>query len=108
MPVTPTYPGVYVEEIPSGVRTNALMNSKATTMQIISAAAVDRPDTRNNGPRTPEFQNGLALKALSSTPVYIPRPTASGITAVKPAAHNTTTSRMPALTSPDKAVRAPA
>ena len=49
MPVTPTYPGVYVEEIPSGVRT---ITGVATSITAFIGRAprgpVNEPTTINN------------------------------------------------------------
>ena len=46
MPVTPTYPGVYVEEVPSGVRT---ISGVATSITAFIGAAARGPV---NQPRT--------------------------------------------------------
>ena len=49
MPITPTYPGVYVEELPSGVRT---ITGVATSITAFIGRAlrgpVDEPVTINN------------------------------------------------------------
>jgi len=37
--------------------------------KIIAAAPVDKPETKNNGPKIALFQRGLALKAESKIPV---------------------------------------
>jgi phage tail sheath protein FI len=47
MPVTPTYPGVYVEEIPSGVRT---ITGVATSITAFIGRALRGPDCSSSGP----------------------------------------------------------
>jgi uncharacterized protein len=67
MPVTPTYPGVYVEEVPSGVRTITGV-ATAITAFIGRAVrgAVDRPvRIQNFGDYTREF-GGLSLDSTMS------------------------------------------
>jgi phage tail sheath protein FI len=71
MPATLTYPGVYIEEIPSGVRTI----SRAATSNVAFVGALPRGDTDRADlvQSFPEFQRkfgGLHLHSLVSYSVY--------------------------------------
>ena len=62
MPVTPTFPGVYIEEIPSGVRT---ITGVATSVTAFIGAAprgpVNEPITINNFGDYERVFGGLSL-----------------------------------------------
>ena len=46
MPVTPTYPGVYIEEIPSGVRTISGVSTSITAFVGYTSRGLDNRATR--------------------------------------------------------------
>src|SRR5713226_7642659 len=67
MPVAPTYPGVYIEEIPSGVRTITGVATSITAF--IGRAArgpVNEPTTINNFGDYERFFGGLSLISTMS------------------------------------------
>src|SRR5262249_15336119 len=67
MPITPTYPGVYIEEIPSGVRT---IIGVATSITAFVGAAprgpVNSPTTINNFGDYQRAFGGLSLNSSMS------------------------------------------
>ena len=67
MPVTPTFPGVYIEEIPSGVRT---ITGVATSVTAFIGAAprgpVNEPITINNFGDYERVFGGLSLASAMS------------------------------------------
>lgn len=70
MPITPTYPGVYIEEVPSGVRT--IVGVATSITAFIGRAArgpVDDPITINNFGDFERMFGGLGLDYPMSYPV---------------------------------------
>ena len=96
MPVNPTYPGVYIEELPSGVRTIVGVATSITAfLGRTTVGPVNEPVIINNFGDYERIFGGLSLESTvsfasaTSTPTAAPRPWWSGWPTAPPAPPST-------------------